>query len=127
MKLIMENWKKFLNEFSPPKQTPDGPAPSNPRTKNETGAAGIANALIYDFPDDNLEWEPGFPDTEPAKPGGRIKISDVDTNLLDRLFQAAGEIKKETEVDAASVIIGKDKKENELRLIDSNNFDIKNP
>jgi hypothetical protein len=121
----MENWKKFLNEFSPPKQTPAGSAPSNPRTKNETGAAGIANALIHDFPGDNLEWAPGFLDIR--KPGGRIKISAPIKTPLGELFKAAVLLKNEDELDATGVIIEKDEKENELRLIDTNNFVFKKP
>ena len=123
MKLIMENWKKFLNEFVPPLPGQE----DNKRTRNETGAAGIANALIYDFSDANLEWESGFPDTELPKPGGRIKISPRGTNLLDDLFAAAVRLKDEDGLDATGVTIEKDEKENELRLIDANNFDIKNP
>jgi hypothetical protein len=119
MKLIMENWKKFLQvqEFKLP---PPPGVEEDFRTGNAVGYMGVKNALSYDWSKKNGQATLEFADGLGDVPGGTIEIINPAKGEVSTLYNMAMEIKTEPKLKASKVEISKSENPPKLVLREDN-------
>lgn len=130
MKLILENWKKYLKEQENLQEV--GFAPPMPgealdrRTKNQTGATGAAHALMHDWSKQNrrskLRFEDGLIGMG-EKSGSRVLVSEHTPEELKELKLLIAGIVKEENLSCI-VKLSKEGQSYVFSLINSSEFDF---
>ena len=127
MKLIMENWKKFLlKEFIPPA---DGEK-NDPRTKNATGAEGAANAVKH-------EWEKLGKSTQlelidgvfkmSDRSGFTLKLSNTNEKEIKEVHNLAKKVCQEEKLSSEpKLFTSPDKKSASIEILNPQDFNMAN-